>query len=666
MDKKELINLIKETIDGLKEDVNVDFDGSDSDYKGSPDDAAEVESDNLTATLSEQESEEDLKADIKDLVSLIKNPDPSRAKDYGSVENYVKMLKDKLKRLNDKLKESKLKEDVVNSLDKLVALNKIADVQEAELDTDNPFVELVFVTKSPKLKFYIAFDLEEKKFDTIKYDEDINKSIPQLSNQLTKDELKKSYKDVYNASVYDIATIGEEVMKFFHEPEVSEDYKGAPNDAAEVESDELTATLSELKGIIKTAVNEVVLENSILEKIELQSLEDFYQDEMSDVVAESLTNLQEVDLDKYRDMLGANFRELDDDELMNYLKRQYLKRQATTDKELKKQLAKDPEFQRQIKIDRYKYPYIHPSTSVKIIDKSGKQFDLDKLKSVITQRPSKILKQNEKIQHSGGKETIFYNVGLPALKGLAVNEKTGKIVVIDTCPGAGQCQVYCYAKKGGYVQYENAPIATTRLLNFLVNDPAGFKSMLESEIDKAVKSAEKKGANVVIRWHDSGDMFSQDYLNLAYDIARKFPTAQFYAYTKLAGVAQGEKPDNFIMNFSAGAKKPEERQVDLGKTKHSTVVPKQTFDDLIVKDENGKAVRDEKGQIQFSPENLDRLKQKLSVKYGVPKDSILSYEEMKNTPESEEVGKYNVIVRPGDGDESASRKDVKGTYLLIH
>jgi len=647
MDKEKFIALINEII---SEDTDIQV--NNDNYKGDPNNAAEVESDELTAHLSEQESEEDLKADIKDLASLIKNPDPSRAKDYGSVDNYVKMLKGKLKKAYDKLKnikESKLKENVVDSTDKVVALNKIADVQEAELDTNEPFVELVFVTKSPKLKFYIAFDLDEKKFDTIKYDEDTTKSVPQLSKQLTKDELKGLYKDVYNASVYDIATIGDDVMKFFQEPEVSEN-----------------VSVNELKGLIKTAIDEVVLENSILETIKLQSLEDFYQDEMSEVVAESILTLEDVDLDQYRDMLGANFRELDDEELMGYLERQYLKRQATLDKDLKKKLDKDADFQRKIKVDKYKYPYIHPSTSVKIVDKSGKQFDLDKLKSIITQRPSKILKQNEKIQHSGGKETIFYNVGLPALKGLAVNEKTDKIVVIDTCPGAGQCQVYCYAKKGGYVQYENAPIATTRLLNFLVNDPAGFKSMLESEIGKALESAEKKGANVVIRWHDSGDMFSQDYLNIAYDIARKFPTAQFYAYTKLAGVAQGEKPDNFIMNFSAGAKKPEERQVDLGKTKHSTVVPKQTFDDLVMKDQNGKAIRDEKGQIQFSPENLDRLKQKLSVKYGVPKDSILSYTEMKNTPVSDEVGKYNVIVRPGDGDESASRKDVKGTYLLIH
>jgi len=524
---------------------------------------------------------------------------------------------------------SDLKENVVNSINKVSALNKIADVQEAELDTVEPFVELVFVTKSPELKFYIAFDLEEKKFDTIKYDQDVNKTVPQLSQQLTKNELKSSYPDVYKASVYDIATIGDDVMKFFEEPEV----------------------------------NEVTM----LESIELKTLEDFYEDEIGEPIDESIIfNEEKVDLDKYRDLLGSNFKELDDKELMSYLKRQFLKRQATTNKDLKKQLKKDPEFQRQIKIDKYKYPYIHPSTAVKIVDGSGKEFDLEKLKSVIKKRPTKILKQNEKIQHSGGKTTIYYNIGLPALKGLAVNEKTDKIVVVDTCPGAGQCKVYCYAKKGGYVQYENAPIAGTQMLNFLVNDPTGFSNMLETELSKEIKKADKKNSKIVVRWHDSGDMFSKDYLDLAYNIARKFPSVEFYAYTKLANVATGNKPDNFIMNFSAGAKKPEERNVDLSKTKHSTVVPKQMFDDLITKDDNGKVVRNEKNQIQFTPENLLQLKKKLSLKYGVPAGSILSYEEMKNTPESDEVGKYNVIVRPGDGDESANRKDVRGTYLLIH
>ncbi len=71
------------------------------DYKGEPNNAAEVESDELTAHLSEN----DKNKDIADLEKLLKNPDPSRAKDYGSIEKYKQMLKDKIARLK-KVNES--------------------------------------------------------------------------------------------------------------------------------------------------------------------------------------------------------------------------------------------------------------------------------------------------------------------------------------------------------------------------------------------------------------------------------------------------------------------------------------------------------------------------------------------------------------------------------
>ena len=64
-------------------------------FKGNPNDAAEVESDKLTAHLSE----DSVADDIKDLEALLANPDASRAKDYGSIENYKKMLRSKIARL---------------------------------------------------------------------------------------------------------------------------------------------------------------------------------------------------------------------------------------------------------------------------------------------------------------------------------------------------------------------------------------------------------------------------------------------------------------------------------------------------------------------------------------------------------------------------------------
>jgi hypothetical protein len=357
-----------------------------------------------------------------------------------------------------------------------------------------------------------------------------------------------------------------------------------------------------------------------------------------------LSQFVDQELDE-ADMLGATTRILPPGELQAYLQRT-----AAGEKE---------------KLDKYKMPYVHRG-NIEIKDENDRTFDLDKLKAAITARPEKILKQNEKISHSGGGSTVYFNIGLPALKGLAVNEKTGDFVVVDTCPGAGACKVYCYAKKGGYVQWKASSLSQTRQLNFLLNDPEGYKAKLKSELSAAEKKFGKKGTKVVVRWHDAGDFFSPDYLNLAYSIARDFPNIDFYAYTKVASVASGDKPSNFKMNFSAGATPEQEKQIDFAKTKHSTVVPKQMFDDLILKDDSGKLIKDPDGRIQFkSPEALDILKKKLAAKYNVPENSVITYDEMMQIPTGTEP-KWNVIVKPGDGDDSANRADVVGTWLLIH
>jgi hypothetical protein len=451
-------------------------------------------------------------------------------------------------------------------------------------------------------------------------------------------------------------------------------------------------------------------ESALVEGIELLSLDDFYEKETGDdledelagnaVIAEnSLDALLEagtLDLQKYRNLLGAKAGDWSDEKLTGYLRRQFQKRSASkvyksgpnkgkltkTSKVNKKKLRKDAEFQTNIAADRKKFPYIHPSTAVRITDTKGREFDLDKLKSIIKQRPTDMLKRNAKIQHSGGKKEVFYNIGLPALRGLAVDEKRDQIVVVNTCPGAGECKIFCYAMKGGYIQYEGSAIKATRILNFLINDPSGFIRKLSSELDAALAYGGKKDAHTVVRWHDAGDMFSADYLDVAYHVANKFPQINFYAYTKLAGVAMGAKPTNFIMNFSSGAIAREEDKVDLSKTKHSSVVKTDEFDDFVTREVNphmfkdlatknttGKLVRDAKNRIQFSPANLQKLKRKLANNYSIDMDTILTYDEVMDIPQSdapEDAGKYNVIVRPGDGDDSAKRPDVHGTYLLIH
>jgi len=337
-------------------------------------------------------------------------------------------------------------------------------------------------------------------------------------------------------------------------------------------------------------------------------------------------------------MLGARTRKMDEPEMTSYLERILGKEKKKTDK--------------------YKNPYIHGSNIPIIDSETGKKFDLEKLKAEIKKRPEKLLKQNEKMVHSDGSSSIFFNIGLPALKGLAVDEDTNDFVVVDTCPGAGACQIYCYAMKGGYVQWKATSMSQSRILNFLLNDPEGFKNKLNEEISKEEKKYAKKNTQVIIRWHDAGDFFSPEYLNLAYDVANMHPDVKFYAYTKIADVASGAKPKNFRINFSGGAQPKQEKKIDFQKVKHSRVVPKDMFANILQKDTSGKW--------QYkSQQDLNQLKLDLGQKYNVNPKSIITYDEMMRIPEGDKAI-YNVIVKPGDGDDSANRADVLGTYLLFH
>ena len=391
-----------------------------------------------------------------------------------------------------------------------------------------------------------------------------------------------------------------------------------------------------LKQIIKECIKEIYESSKYICELKTMSLEDFLD--------KSNVGFPENEINEESDFLGATTSPLSDKEMQDYLARV-------------KSKSKTP-------AEKYKMPFVHGS-NIEIKDENDRSFDLIKLKSAIKTRPVKLLKQNEKITHSGGDSTIYFNIGLPALKGLAVNEKTDEFVIVDTCPGAGACKIYCYARKGGYVQWKATSMSQTRVLNYLLNNPQGFKSQLSSEIKNEYNKYKNKNTKVVIRWHDAGDFFSPDYLELAYNVAREHPNVDFYAYTKMASVAIGNKPDNFKINFSGGATPEQEKRVDFTKTKHSTVVPKDLFSDLVTKDENDKILRDDKGRMQFSLDNLKKLKERLAVKYNVPNTSIITYDEMMKISPGKEM-KYNVIVRPGDGDDSANRSDVLGTYLLIH
>lgn len=383
--------------------------------------------------------------------------------------------------------------------------------------------------------------------------------------------------------------------------------------------------------------------------------------------------------------LPAPSREFGSDEFQNYMKR--IVGTPDIDKktgEVKKQKdrvtkkgvvvpGKDKYISGKTKGDKYKLPYIHRSSAVQYLGPDGKTYSEEKIIAELKQRPKSLLKQNEKMRHSNGEQEQFFNIGFAALTGIAVDEQTGKLIIVNTCPGAGACKVDCFViHQGGKIQFEGPWLNDGRILTYLLNDPTGFFNQLSNEITKEEALGKKGGYNVTIRWHDSGDFFSPEYLDMALKLAAKHPDNKFYAYTKMAGAALAAKPDNFIINWSEGAHTSQEKQVKaqdptLSSTKNSRIVPEETFQDLLAKDESKKLIRGPSGQWRLQPGKLPELKQRLAKEYGLSANSILSYDEYMEKRNKIPAGmKYNVIVMGGEGDVSANDPNIISTLLLKH
>ena len=399
--------------------------------------------------------------------------------------------------------------------------------------------------------------------------------------------------------------------------------------------------------------------------VDIMSPEEFVKSEMSD---DEVTEEEVVD---EATKLAAPTKELGDQEFQDYMKR--IVGSPDLDKQGKPKVDKkgiEKYVSGKDKLDRYKMPYMHRSSVIEYYDASGQRYDEKKVIGVLSQRPKELLKENEKMKHSSGELEQFFNVGFAALLGIAVDESENKLIIVNTCPGAGSCKVDCFAMKGGKIQFKNAWISDGRILTYLLNDPVGFFNQLKSEIEKEKRLGDKGGYRVTIRWHDAGDFFSPEYMDMAFKMAESIPDVNFYAYTKIASAALANKPNNFIINWSEGASKQQERQVKasdpkLEKTKNSRIVPDELFKDLLLK-KDGKLEKGPEGQWQLQPGTLDPLKDRLSIKYGLNKNTILSYEEWEKKGKDSINNIWNVIIAPGEPDLTANSQGVLSTLLLKH
>ena len=318
-------------------------------------------------------------------------------------------------------------------------------------------------------------------------------------------------------------------------------------------------------------------------------------------------------------------------------------------------------------------PIIHGSNVKAITTDSGEEWDLDDLAAQITTRPRAILGTNAKMAKSREEGAITYDLTLPALSGIVVDEETGEFVEVTTCPGAGECQVYCYARKGGYVMFPASSMSAAQALNFLVNHPAGYMEMFDTEVKKAKVTADKNKIKLLVRIHDAGDFFSKEYYNLAMDVARNNPGVTFYFYTKMGDLANdANAPPNVVGQFSTGAQNREVKKVELqrGAGKHvkdAITLPKDMFRTLFQTDAKGKYIKDEKGRsVVKSEADWDNFKNNLAATYKLDPATIVTYDQMLRIPEGPQP-KWNVVVFPaGHGDLGASRLDVSRQFLMFH
>ena len=276
---------------------------------------------------------------------------------------------------------------------------------------------------------------------------------------------------------------------------------------------------------------------------------------------------------------------------------------------------------------------------------------------------------------------IVLNTGIPALFAIVFDKDSKQFYRINTCPKAGECINYCYARKGQYGMNDGLILKLLQRVNFLLNHPDMYYKRMARELEiKAFEaqydSTDNKPVKLVIRWNDAGDFFSKKYFQMAIDVTNELVEKGYdvlsYAYTKDAEKYLAGNKD-FIMNFSKDAKKSELKKLDLDTTKYSDVIKSKIdlktpmWSDLFKKGEAGKkySIDSVTGVPEFIPGGKELLKARISKMYNIPIERLIFQNELPNT-----IGdkfQYDAIVyQKGDSDISAQRPDVQRTFLLFH
>jgi hypothetical protein len=169
-----------------------------------------------------------------------------------------------------------------------------------------------------------------------------------------------------------------------------------------------------------------------------------------------------------------------------------------------------------------------------------------------------LLTQNSELKADG-----VFNWTLPAW---AIKLRDGR--KFNVCPNAGICATLCYARNGTYT-FPEVREAHERNLRLVLDHLPEW----ERRMGRELQHRRYRGRH--IRIHDSGDFFSDDYLEAWLRIIALAPWATFYAYTKEVSrfkrLVEPNPPANFLWIYSLGGK--EDLLIDRVRDRHADVFP---------------------------------------------------------------------------------------------
>ena len=121
-----------------------------------------------------------------------------------------------------------------------------------------------------------------------------------------------------------------------------------------------------------------------------------------------------------------------------------------------------------------------------------------------------------------------------------MNIPTWSLPAVDTCPGATEnCKKYCYAKKAENIW---GAVRPSRDRNYQASLSPDFADKMVGLVDRA--------GSEYIRVHESGDFYSQSYLDKWFEVAMQLPSKKFLAYTQCFDLDWSRAPPNFVLYWT--------------------------------------------------------------------------------------------------------------------